>query len=95
MLPENIVAILEKYKENNESIVEVINENIINILNQLDTLKDNLSKQIGALYSKNISDFRVDELHDYIKIIMSYIQLDKIYKRYKAFNMQQKTLEMK
>ena len=58
MLPENIVAILEKYKENNESIVKVINENIINILNQLDTLKDNLSKQIGALYSKNISDFR-------------------------------------
>lgn len=78
MLPENIVAILEKYKENNESIVEVINENIINILNQLDTLKDNLSKQIGALYSKNISDFRVDELHDDIKILMSYINLQNI-----------------
>ena len=78
MLPENIVAILEKYKESNESIVKVINENIINILNQLDTLKDNLSKQIGALYSKNISDFRVDELHDDIKILMSYINLQNI-----------------
>lgn len=74
MFPKEIKDILEKHQEHNREEVSKVNKYILEILNELETIKNNMSGEISDLYKNNIVGEQVSELHNEITTLVKYIK---------------------
>lgn len=76
MLPENIVKILEKYKNNNQESIKSISKDINDIISHLNKVNDNLSEQIRTLLSNKNIDSAKEILKD-CEILCDFIKSEE------------------